>query len=156
MRRILLTLLLLPFSCVVLMPVFFVFEAREPSWMTVVQGLWFGLYAVIGALPLMLLLGGPLIALASWRRWWRLWQVMIGGAVLAGALPVALALRVLQDEKLHLWYRLEQFSLVAQWLVGGLIYGLVFWLVAVRNNPSTGLGATSDPKRSASATSSAA
>ncbi len=135
MRRICLTLFLLPLLCLPLMPVLFLLDAKDPNWMTAVQGLWFGAYAAIGAIPTLLLLGGPLLLLAAWRRWWNAWHFVLGGAVLAAAVPIASALHVLQDEKLHLWYRLENFSVAVPWLVGGLVYGWVFWLVAIWRNP---------------------
>ena len=143
MGRICLTLFLLPVAGVALMLLYFFLVARELNWTTVVQMLWFGAYIAISALPIVLLLGGPLLALAAWRHWWSAWQSMIGGAVLAGALPLAGAVQILQDEKLHLWYRLEKFSNIIPWLLGGMIYGLVFWLVAIRGNPLAALRPTS-------------
>jgi hypothetical protein len=134
MRRVLLTLFLLPLSVILLMPVFFMVSARQLDWTTVVQGLWFGAYATTGTLPLSLIGGAPLLLLAAWRRWWKPWHFMLGGAALVGALPLWSALRLLQDERLHLWYRLETFQTVWPWFVGGLAYGLVFWIIAIRGN----------------------
>lgn len=139
MVRICLTLFLLPVAGVALMLLYFFLVVRELNWTTVVQGLWFGIYIAMSALPMMLLLGGPLLALAAWRHWWRAWQSMVGGAVLAGALPLAGALQTLQDERLRLWYRLDNFANIVPWFLGGALYGLVFWLVAIRGNPLAAL-----------------
>ena len=139
MRRILLTLFLLPLASIVLVPIYYFISAQQLNWIVGVQALWFGAYAALSAIPLALILGAPLLLLAAWRSWWHAWQFMLGGAVVAAALPLASALRVLHDEKLHLSYRLESFGAVVPWLVGGLVYGLVFWFVAIRGNPLASL-----------------
>jgi hypothetical protein len=144
MRRIAMSLLLLPVVVVLLAVAYAALSAQPGEAIEAVsnlryQALW---YAIVTYMSLALL-ALPLLLLAWKRLWLSWWHAVLAGALVGAVVFLPAVLPTLFDSKLHLHYRLAKLALLREPAFTGALHGLLFWVLALWHNKSVLLRVTS-------------
>jgi hypothetical protein len=138
MRRAVLALLAIPLLVfpIYLLVVSLLQLRGEPFGYASAVGFW--VWLALGSYPIVLNVGLPAFLLAKRYGRPQLWHALVVGALGGFVVVAGPALGNLFNDRLHLWFRIEQLASAYPFVITGVVIGGVYWFLAFWHNLALG------------------